>query len=123
MSSRQIWDGSLTEVPPSVNRLRLDWLDMHVGTAQMTFTERSFRDALSLFPTGVAVVTTLTKDGARIGATVSSFNSVSLSPPLVLFSIARTSRSFAVWCDAETYRINLLNEHQHVRSNKVPHGL
>src|SRR5262249_39819471 len=60
---------------------------------QMTFTERTFRDALGLFPTGVAVVTTVTKDGTRIGATISSFNSVSLSPPLVLFSIARTSRS------------------------------
>jgi len=38
----------------------------------MTFTERSFRDALGLFPTGVAVVTTVTRDGTRIGATVSS---------------------------------------------------
>jgi len=45
----------------------------------MTFSERSFRDALGLFPTGVAVVTTITGDGTRVGATVSSFNSVSLS--------------------------------------------
>jgi flavin reductase (DIM6/NTAB) family NADH-FMN oxidoreductase RutF len=65
----------------------------------MTFTERTFRDALGLFPTGVAVVTAVTKDGTRIGATISSFNSVSLSPPLVLFSIARTSRSFAAWTE------------------------
>jgi len=89
----------------------------------MTFTERSFRDALSLFPTGVAVVTTLTRDGARVGATVSSFNSVSLSPPLVLFSIARTSRSFAVWCDAETYAINILHEHQHALSSQFARSL
>src|SRR5215469_14150349 len=85
---------------------------------QMTFTERSFRDALGLFPTGVAVVTTVTTDGARIGATVSSFNSVSLSPPLVLFSIARTSRSFAAWTTADTYAVNLLHEHQHAFSTR-----
>jgi len=52
----------------------------------MTFAQRSFRDALGCFPTGVAVVTTITRDGIRLGTTVSSFNSVSLSPPLVLFS-------------------------------------
>jgi flavin reductase (DIM6/NTAB) family NADH-FMN oxidoreductase RutF len=89
----------------------------------MTFTERSFRDALGLFPTGVAVVTTVTKDGNRIGATVSSFNSVSLSPPLVLFSIARTSRSFAAWSDADTYAINLLHEHQHAFSTRFARSL
>ena len=89
----------------------------------MTFTQRSFRDALGLFPTGVAVVTTVTKDGARIGATVSSFNSVSLSPQLVLFSIARTSRSFAAWSDADSYAINLLHEHQHAVSTRFARSL
>jgi len=84
----------------------------------MTFTERSFRDALGLFPTGVAVVTTITREGTRIGATVSSFNSVSLLPPLVLFSIARTSNSFAAWSDAQTYAINILHEHQHAVSKQ-----
>jgi hypothetical protein len=48
----------------------------------MVFEQRSFRHALGLFPTGVAVVTAIAGDGERIGATVSSFNSVSLSPPL-----------------------------------------
>jgi flavin reductase (DIM6/NTAB) family NADH-FMN oxidoreductase RutF len=89
----------------------------------MTFTERSFRDALGLFPTGVAVVTTVTMDGTRIGATVSSFNSVSLSPPLVLFSIARTSRSFPAWSGADTYAINLLHEHQHDFSTRFARSL
>lgn len=89
----------------------------------MTFTERSFRDALGLFPTGVAVVTTVTSDGTRIGATVSSFNSVSLSPPLVLFSIARTSKSFAAWSEADTYAINILHEHQHAVSTRFARSL
>lgn len=78
----------------------------------MTFTEREFRDALSLFPTGVAVVTTTTPDGSPIGTTVSSFNSVSLSPPLVLFSVARSAGRFSVWNAAQHYAVNLLREDQ-----------
>jgi flavin reductase (DIM6/NTAB) family NADH-FMN oxidoreductase RutF len=89
----------------------------------MTITHRSFRDALGLFPTGVAVVTTITGDGSRVGATVSSFNSVSLSPPLVLFSIARTSKSFTAWCDATIYAINILHEHQHAVSVRFARAL
>ena len=89
----------------------------------MTIAQRSFRDALGLFPTGVAVVTTVTKDGARIGATVSSFNSVSLSPPLVLFSIARSANSFNSWCEADTYAINLLHEHQNELSTRFARSL
>ena len=76
----------------------------------MSFSMREFRDALGLFPTGVAVVTTLTAEGERLGATVSSFNSVSLEPALVLFSMARTARSFAQWEAAEHYAVNLLDE-------------
>ena len=84
----------------------------------LAFTQPSFRDALGLFPTGVAVVTTIAADGAPIGATVSSFNSVSLSPPLVLFSIARTAKSFAAWVEAKCYAINLLHEHQNELSTR-----
>ena len=63
----------------------------------MDFDERRFRDALGAFATGVAVVTGLTETGERAGMTVSSFNSVSLTPPLVLFSVARRARSFDAW--------------------------
>jgi flavin reductase (DIM6/NTAB) family NADH-FMN oxidoreductase RutF len=91
--------------------------------AAAPFTERSFRDALALFPTGVAVVTTIAKDGSRLGTTVSSFNSVSLSPPLVLFSIARNSRSFAAWGAAETYAVNILHEHQNELSTRFARTL
>lgn len=78
----------------------------------MSFTERDFRNALGLFPTGVAIVTTMAPDGEPVGATVSSFNSVSLSPPLVLFSVARASSRFAVWNQARHYAVNLLRENQ-----------
>ena len=45
---------------------------------------RDFRDALGMFATGVTIVTARAADGALVGLTANSFNSVSLSPPLVL---------------------------------------
>jgi len=61
-----------------------------VVDASQSFSPRQFREALGCFATGIAVVTAV-NGGERIGATVSSFNSVSLDPPLVLFSMARSS--------------------------------
>lgn len=78
----------------------------------MTFSARDFRDALGLFPTGIAVVTAVTETGEKIGATVSSFNSVSLEPPLVLFSVARTARAFELWNSVAHFGVNLLEETQ-----------
>lgn len=75
----------------------------------MAFTAREFRDTLGLFPTGVAIVTVAT-GGERAGMTVSSFNSVSLEPPLVLFSIARSSLSLPLFARADCYAVNILGE-------------
>jgi len=72
---------------------------------------REFRDALGLFATGIAIVTTEV-DGVLAGATVSSFNSVSLSPPLVLFSIARSAASFSLWQKSSGFGVTLLGEDQ-----------
>ena len=52
---------------------------------------RSFRNALGAFATGVTVVTTRSADGADVGLTANSFNSVSLDPPMVLWSLDRDS--------------------------------
>ncbi len=75
-----------------------------------------FRAALSLFPTGVAVVTAEgAADEGRVGMTITSFNSVSLDPPLVLFSIDKRALSLPVLCGAPMYSINVLGEqHQHI---------
>jgi flavin reductase (DIM6/NTAB) family NADH-FMN oxidoreductase RutF len=81
-------------------------------------TERAFRETLGLFPTGVAVVTAVTSLGTRLGLTVSSFNSVSLSPPLVLFSIAKRALHFALWQTVDRYAINFLTEDQDMVSNR-----
>jgi flavin reductase (DIM6/NTAB) family NADH-FMN oxidoreductase RutF len=71
-----------------------------------------YRRALGCFATGVAVVTTLDKNGRKIGITVNSFNSVSLDPPLVLWSIAEESANFQTFVDAEHYVVNVLAIHQ-----------
>lgn len=89
----------------------------------MSFDERRFRDALGAFPTGVAIVTGITADGQRLGMTVSSFNSVSTSPPLVLFSIALRAHSFPAWMGMERYSINILSQAQEDVSNRFARAL
>jgi 3-hydroxy-9,10-secoandrosta-1,3,5(10)-triene-9,17-dione monooxygenase reductase component len=69
---------------------------------------RDFRTALGRFPTGVCVVTALSPDGGPVGLTANSFSSVSLDPPMVLWSLARTASSAAVFRDAEYFAINVL---------------
>ena len=59
----------------------------------MTFDQRTFRNALGGFATGVTVVSGLARDGIAVGSTVNSFSSVSLDPPLVLFSLVTGNNS------------------------------
>lgn len=74
--------------------------------------ERSLRTALGSFTTGVAVVTAWTENGP-IGMTANSFASVSLDPPLVLWSPAKSSRRHKPFVLAEHYAIHVLGEDQH----------
>lgn len=74
-------------------------------------TARDFRDALGQFATGVTVVTCQTAQGP-LGITANSFASVSLDPPLVLWSPARSSRRFAAFEAATHYAIHILGDHQ-----------
>ena len=71
-----------------------------------------YRRALSCFATGVAVVTTRDDDGEKLGMTISSFNSVSLDPPLVLWSIAKNALSYDKFSTAEHFAVNVLAMHQ-----------
>lgn len=72
-----------------------------------TFDPRAFRQCLGQFGTGVGVMTT--HDGQTpAGLTANSFSSLSLDPPLVLWSISRTSRSFETFRDADSFAINIL---------------
>lgn len=81
------------------------------GTNRM-FDALSFRRALSAFPTGVTVVTTSAGDGSPRGVTVSSFNSVSLEPPLVLWSQHVKAASHPDFSTAGTFTVNVLATHQ-----------
>lgn len=87
------------------------------ASTQEPVSERAFRNALGMFPTGVVVITAVS-GGARLGLTVSSFSSVSLEPPLVLFSVAKRAFSFAALQTVDRYAINILSEDQVVVSNR-----
>jgi flavin reductase (DIM6/NTAB) family NADH-FMN oxidoreductase RutF len=69
--------------------------------------KREFRDALGRFATGVTVVTTVCPDGP-VGITANSFASVSLDPPIVLWSIGRHSSRFAAFADCERFAVHVL---------------
>jgi flavin reductase (DIM6/NTAB) family NADH-FMN oxidoreductase RutF len=84
----------------------------------MTIDPRVFRNTLGRFATGVTVVTALSPPGEPIGITVNSFNSVSLDPPLILFSIDRAAGSFLVFRDARHYVVNMLGEGQRELSRR-----
>jgi flavin reductase (DIM6/NTAB) family NADH-FMN oxidoreductase RutF len=72
------------------------------------FDQNAFKQALSQFATGVTVITTRASSGQLIGITASSFNSVSLNPPLVLWSLATRSASMPVFRANSHYVVNVL---------------
>jgi flavin reductase (DIM6/NTAB) family NADH-FMN oxidoreductase RutF len=76
----------------------------------MSLDSRALRDALGQFATGVAVVTARTPNGEAIGLTINSFASVSLDPPLILWSLDRASDRFQVFMQAETFAANVLSD-------------
>jgi flavin reductase (DIM6/NTAB) family NADH-FMN oxidoreductase RutF len=80
--------------------------------ANMSFSPRQFRDALGLFPTGIAVVTAALEDGTVGGLTVNSFTSISLDPPLIMVSLARTIASYDVFERTRYFAVSLLREEQ-----------
>ncbi len=77
-------------------------------TVPPEFDTRHFRNALSQFATGVTVITTRLANGSFLGLTASSFNSVSLDPPLVLWSLAQGASSLPVFTGNSHYVINVL---------------
>jgi flavin reductase (DIM6/NTAB) family NADH-FMN oxidoreductase RutF len=85
---------------------------LFLGAQAPGFTQREFRDALGSFATGVTVVTALAPDGTPVGLTANSFNSVSLDPPLVLWSLARKSSTMAVFSACTHYAVNVLSAAQ-----------
>lgn len=76
------------------------------------FDQRLYRQALSQFATGVTIITTCLPDGSFLGLTANSFNSVSLDPPLVLWSLSNRAQSMPVFTKNSHYIINVLSAEQ-----------
>ena len=78
----------------------------------MPVSQDEFRRALSCFTSGVTVVTTIDAAGELHGLTVSAFCSVSLSPPLVLICVEKTTASHFAFSESGVFGVNILNESQ-----------
>ncbi len=83
----------------------------------MALDQRSLRDALGTFATGVTIITTMSREGKPIGLTANSFTSVSLDPPLVLFCLDRRGYSFAHFQQSTHFAVNVLASGQQDISN------
>lgn len=79
--------------------------------------QKAFRRALGNFATGVTIITTRASDGTNIGVTASSFNSLSMDPPLVLWSCIKDSPSCVVFETATHFAVNILASDQMEMSN------
>ncbi|MBD2837800.1 flavin reductase [Pseudomonas sp. JM0905a] len=89
-----------------------------MSSQETLFDSRAFRRALGNFATGVTVMTATAPDGTRVGVTANSFNSVSLEPPLILWSIDKRSSSLAVFEQASHFAVNILAADQIDLSNQ-----
>ena len=83
-----------------------------------SFSAPDFRAALGMFATGVTIVTGRAQDGTVIGLTANSFNSVSLDPPLVLWSLAQAAASLGMFSKGSHYAINVLAADQKVLAER-----
>ena len=84
----------------------------------ITIDPFQFRRALGNFATGVTIMTAQNAAGEKVGVTANSFNSVSLDPPLILWSIDKRSSSFSVFEQATHFAVNVLSGSQIELSNK-----
>lgn len=109
---------SCPETPTKSADLPCTHCDTGNSLATQDFDCRAFRNALGSFATGVTVLATTAPDGEWVGMTVSSFNSVSLDPPLILWSLARSSPNLEVFQNAKHYSVNVLAANQQEISDR-----
>ena len=87
-------------------------------TAPASFNPQAFRAALSTFTTGVTIITTRGADGEPVGVTANSFNSVSLNPPLVLWSLAKSALSLSAFSSNKHWNVHVLSADQQLLSGR-----
>ncbi len=95
---------------------------MSDATAPLTeptpFTPDEFRAAMGQFATGVTIVTAVDAEGRKVGLTANSFNSVSLNPPLVLWSLSKQSSSMPALLGAKAWSVNVLAADQRLLAER-----
>ena len=79
---------------------------------------RALRDALGAYPTGVAIVTTVGENRRPVGMTINSFAPVSLTPPLLSWSIGLEAASYAAFAGAKYFTITILGAEQETIANR-----
>ncbi len=82
------------------------------ANADPAFDSRAYRDTLGCFGTGVCVITASAEDGRLMAITANSFSSVSLHPPIILWSIDEASDRFTHFTDAPHFAVNILSRDQ-----------
>lgn len=87
------------------------------ATPSAIFDSRNFRNALGSFATGVTIVTTRDADGGDVGLTANSFNSVSLDPPMVLWSLSKASAALPAFMQSAHFAVHILAAEQEALSN------
>ncbi len=80
------------------------------------FDIAEFRKTLGQFATGVTIITTLDKDGGAVGVTASSFNSLSLKPPMILWSLDRSAFSLPAFEHTQYFNVHVLGSGQNALS-------
>ena len=93
-------------------------MNSYQSLEQSSIDPLKFRRALGNFATGVTIMTAQNAQGEKVGVTANSFNSVSLDPALILWSIDKKSSSYAVFAEASHFAVNILSGSQIELSNK-----
>ena len=87
-------------------------------SGETEFDPRDLRRAFGNFATGVTIVTTLDAEGAPCGFTANSFSSVSIAPPLLLVSIAKSAYGCPIFTESDGFAVNILSRNQRDLSNR-----
>lgn len=75
--------------------------------------DESFKAAMSLFPSGVVIATTINEDGQKCGFTASAFSSLSLDPPLILVCLADSADCYNSFMKNDKFAVNVIGHQQH----------
>lgn len=89
-----------------------------LASDQSPIDPKDFRNALGSYATGVTIITAAGADGKPYGLTCNSFASVSLNPPLVLWSLVLYSSSLSIFQNATHFAVNVLGASQEALANK-----